>query len=398
MVTLAWLTLVCCQSAGAFDNDFAISDIDFNDESFLDINAFGFRKSLDLKWHRGDSGWRIGIGSTTSDRAFMITDLRLRQDLSDQVSLNLDLRQDEFYAPIPSQQPVATLNIYPSSSLDIGFSVLASADHDKRQIDYGYAVSLGRSPGNYVRLSWLKLDRYWNEKNEFDDGYYERFGKTTMLSGFHELNPNWQIHYELEKDRPLRFVLDDQTSRFDYRSHDYQASFYYLPSAALFYGIRLRSMQVDKSLAQSLSMQNQLIDYQSADLFRVETIGQGYELTVGLRFDDFGESLVDALDASASYDFEFTTQQVYASLYHLYKSHQAWDLGLYVGDAERTRQYRIAGPDELDKTGTQSKLRLSWQYHSADQSSALVFSTSLNLDDLADDPGDGYGIYFQKTF
>jgi len=83
-------------TVSAFDNDFEINDINLDQENFLDIKAHRYRKSLEYKWFDSTSGWRINIASLDSDLAFVQTELKLQNELSEYVNIRLEVEQEVF--------------------------------------------------------------------------------------------------------------------------------------------------------------------------------------------------------------------------------------------------------------------------------------------------------------
>lgn len=384
------------QIAFAFDDDRTINNIHLKDESFLDINAHQFRKSLDLLWLDTVSGWRSTGGSVSTDRLYLYNDLRLHKQLFEALGFGLRYQQENFYAKKPAPSPLIYVDVYPQPDHVIAASLIGAPAYDKRQSDIGYAITLGRQPTNYSRLSWLKVDKFYNKKNEFDNSYYQEFGETWMLEGTYKPGQRWLIHYDLTRDTPLNFIFDDQTSHFRHQSYDYKFNLVNHLSKHQFMGANFRSLDADKYLQESSSNQGQKINYYMLDLYWVNKGFDGNrELTLGLRYDTFKERLRNYVNSNGTYDFELTTWQTYGSLYHSYSQHQAWDLGLYLGWSERSKQYLANNIYEYDDSGVQAKLRTSWQYHSIDRTSVLVITMTFNLDDLFDDPGDGGGIYLQ---
>lgn len=383
----------------AFDDDRSISDIHLKDESFLDINAHQFRKSLDLKWYDTLNGWRAAGGSVSTDRLFLNNELKIHKRISPIISFGMQYEQENFYAKKPPPQAMMSLTVTPPTLSNIGLSILGTPAYDKRQSDFGYAITVGQRPGSYSRLSALKVDKYYNDKNEFDASYYDEFGRSLRLDGAIHIKNGWQMVYDLKKETPLEFVFDNQTSRFRHESQDNKVNFIHHLSRKRFAGANFRVMNIDKYLEEASSNEGQKIDYYMLDLYWVDSGFDGNrELTAGFRYDSFKERLRDYLDPTNTYNFELTTWQAYSSLYNSYSLHQAWDLGLYLAWSERNKQYVINSSNEFDDQGVQAKLRTSWQYHSINKDSVLVITMTFNLDDLIDDPGDGGGIYFQSHF
>jgi len=394
---LSFITL--SYSAYAFDDDRNISDIHLKDESFLDINASEFRKSLEFLWIETLNGWRATGGSVSTDRLFFRNELRIQKNLSNALSFGMELDQETFYARKPVPLPLVFLDVYPVNTQNVGISLIGTPAYDKRQSDIGYALTWGRRPSGFTRLSWLKLDKFYNDKNEFDDSYYQEYGESWKMEGVYRFSRGWLVQYGLNKDTPIDFIFENQTSRFQHKSNDYNIKLFKNLSATLFTGVTVRKLMLDKQLQSTSSNERQQIDYAMLDAYWVDKAFRGNrELTLGIRYDNFQETLTDKIAQVNSYDFKLTTWQAYSSLYYTYSIHQAWDLGLYLGWSERSKQYSTSSPDSFDDNGVQAKLRTSWQYHSIDKSSILLVSMSFNLDDLFNDPGDGGGMYFQTKF
>lgn len=382
----------------AFDDDRKISDVRLFDESFLDISSNVFRKSLNLVWFDTLSGWRMGGGSTSTDRLFLQTHLKVNHQLSEKLYFGFDFEQDDFYTEKPLQPLLLFADVYPFSSTDIGFSFLGTASAEKKESDLGFALTFGRRPTNYLRISWLSMDHHFNEKNDEDDSYYAESGQTLMLQSSYNLTDHWDLHLDWRRLTPTDYVFDDQVSRFKNESYDYKTTVIYHFSQQRFAGIDLRAMNDMRSLTEPTSDEAQGIDYRSVDLYWVNGVDQDYELTIGVRYDDFVEEFRDRLDQTNDYNFTLSTVQAYSALYHDFTTHQAWDLGLYSGWSERDKIFLASSSPNETNDGVEAKLRTSWEYHSADKVSRLLFSISFNLDDLIDDPTDGGGIYFQSQF
>ncbi len=125
----------------AFDNDFEINDINLDQENFLDIKAHRYRKSLEYLWFDNTSGWRINIASLDSDLAFVQTELKLQNELSEYVNIRLEVEQEVFYADKEFPLPTAEAEIYPWAG-NFGISLLGTPAYEKREMDLGIALIL----------------------------------------------------------------------------------------------------------------------------------------------------------------------------------------------------------------------------------------------------------------
>lgn len=393
------LPFLPAQATLAFDDDKTISDIHLKNESFLDINAHQFRKSLDLLWLETVNGLRAAGGSISTDRAYLQTDVHLHRQLFNSLGFGFELEHETFYAPKPLPLPLIYVDVYPSTSYDAAFSFLGTPAHDKRQSDVGYAVTFGRRPMDYLRISWLKVDLFYNEKNEFDDSRYDEFGETIALNSVATFKNRWTLTVDLLKDRPLDFIFDNQSGRFTHHSHDYKVGTVYRLPGRRFAGIKLRDLSVDKSLLENAVSDSQSINYNNLDIYWVnQRFRNNKELTLGFRYDNFEEVLDNHTDPVQGFHFELTTWQLYSNLLSDYDVNQAWELGLYLGWSERSKTFNVSNTEEFDDKGIEAKLRTSWQYHSIDKNNVILFSLSFNLDDLIEDPSDGGGIYLQSQF
>lgn len=74
----------------------------------------------------------------------------------------------------------------------------------------------------------------------------------------------------------------------------------------------------------------------------------------------------------------------------------SWQPGLYIGNTNEPNDFYL--PDEDHSDETESKLNFVWAHHAADKKASFFFHISLNLDDLANDPGDDGGMTYQSTF
>jgi len=382
----------------ALEADREINHVRVFDETFLDINANAIRKSVNASWYDIENGWRIVGGSSSTDRLFLQSELRFNQRMSDSFNFGMELEQDDFYAKKTVQQPLVFADIYPFSSKNIGFSFMGTPSVHKKESDLGLAVTLGQRYKNYVRLSWLSNNHYYNEKNDTDNAYYNKLPETIMLQSAYRPSQHWQIFLNWKKRQASDYVFDDQVTRFIDEFYDYKTTVNYHFNAYQFAGVELHTLLDARSILETAANQVQDIGYDSVDLYWVSGVGQEYELTVGLRHDDFLEEFIHSGNPGESYNLKLKTTQAYAAVYHDISTHQAWDIGLYAGWSERSKIYPTStNPDSINE-GVQVKLRTSWEYHSADKKSRVLFSFSLNIDDLIDDPTDGGGISFQSSF
>jgi hypothetical protein len=381
----------------AFDNDFEINNINLNEENFLDIKSHRYRKSLEYKWFDSTSGWRINIASLDSDLAFVQTELKLQNELSEYANIRLEVEQEVFYADKEFPLPTAEAEIYPWAG-NLGFSLLGTPAYEKREMDLGIAVIWGRRPWNYIRLEYLEVDSLYNEKNVSDNTFYSEEPIAMKLEGAYHFGKMYKLRFSISRDQPLELTDPDNNGIFRHEASDYFFMFDYQPAADSVIGITINGFTLDKSSSQTGQNQQQATDYISADVYWVKGMGKLYELRLGTQYDHITNDIRDYITGSNDLDYSMKTLQVYATAYHRFNDHMAWDLGLYAGPVEEQQNYLQNTSRSTLNEVVEAKFRIGFEYSSPDGRNSLQFNISLNLDDPVNDPGDGGGISFQSVF
>jgi hypothetical protein len=388
-----WL-LPAVATATVFDDDFEINNIDMVEENFLDIKAHRFRKSLEDQWYDNTSGWRMNGASLDGDLTFLQTEIKLQQELSDSVNVRLEAEQETFYAEKDFPAPTAEVEFYPFGN-DIGFSLLGTPTYEKRDIDLGGALIWGRRPWNYTRLEVRKVDALYNEKNSFDTVKQTKEPWNIKLEGAYRFSSKYKMRYRYSLGDDLQLVDTDDNSRFDHSADDYFLLFDYQPTADSVIGFTINGFKVDKSRFSTTEDSQQRLDYVSTDIYWVRGMYSDYEVRVGLQHDYLHNRIDDRIDLENDEDYRFTTLQLYSNVFHPFNEHMAWDLGLYLGDAEEKHDFTFDDTKDITNDGFQGKFRAGYIYRSLDRRNTLQFNLSLDLDEIATDGG---GISFQAVF
>ena len=381
----------------AFDNDFEINDINLVEENFLDIKAHRFRKSLEYQWYDHTTAWRITGASLDGDLAFVQSELKLQRELSEYLNVRLELEEEVFYADKEFPGPTAEVEIYPWAG-DFGFSLLGTPAYEKREMDLGFALIWGRRPWNYTRFEYLDVDANYNKKNAVDNTFYSKDPRNLKLEGAYQLGGHYKLRFSLNREKPLELVDKDSSDLFKHEAYDYSLLFDYQPVPDSVIGITVNGFSLDKSRSQTGQNQQQATDYFSADVYWVKGMGKQYELRLGTQYDTITNDIRDLLTTSNNLDYHMKTLQVYATAYHPFNEHMAWDFGLHLGQVEEIQNFLQDNSKDTLNDGVEAKFRLGFEYSSLDGRSSLQFNISLNVDDLFKDPGDGGGISFQSVF
>lgn len=386
----------------AFDDDFTINNIDLRKENFLDIKAQRNRKSLEYYWFDSISGWRINIASLNSDTAFVQTELKLQNALSEYVNIRLALEQEIFYADKDFPLPTVEAEIYPwagNSWLgNLGFSLLGTPAFEKQEIDTGLALIWGKRPWNYIRFEYLEVDSLYNRKNFRDNTFYRKEPITLKFEAAYQFDEQYKLRFTFKHDTPLEFIDPDNEGVFKHKTSDYFLLFDYRPVSDSVIGITINGFTLDKSNIQLGQDQQQVTDFVSVDVYWVKGIGRSYELRLGTQYDYISNDIRDSITGSNELDYSMKTLQIYTTAYHPFNENMAWDLGLYVGQVEEKRNFLQDKNRDSLNDGTEAKLRMGFEYSSSDGRNSIQVNFSLNLDDLFSDPGDGGAISFQSVF
>lgn len=384
-------------SALAMNDEYEISDINLNEENFLDIKAHRFRKSLEYQWYDNLSAWRITGASLDGDLAFVQNELKLQSELSQYVNVRLEIAQQVFYADEEFPLPTAEVEIYPWAG-DLGFSLLGTPAYEKRDMDLGGAVIWGRRPWNYTRFEYLNVDALYNEKNAFDNSFYNKQPKVMTLNGNYQLAEYYKLRFSVSRDSPVELVDPDNNGVFKKKGSDYFLLFDYQPVPDSVIGITVNAFTLDKTSVQTGQDKQQAMDYISVDVYWVQGMKQLYELRLGSQYDHITNDIRDFISSNNDLDYFMKTLQVYATVYHRFNENMAWDFGLYVGQVEERQNYLNDSSRNTLNDSVEAKFRMGFEYSSADGRSSLQMNLSLNADDPVNDPGDGGGISFQSVF
>jgi len=357
------------------------------------MKAYDFRWSLQQQWHDTENGFRISGGSIGPDRLAIESEIRLKHSLSNDVDVRVQLKEETFYDKKPLPHPLLEIALHPWL-IPIELSVLGTAAYDKRQADLGAAISFGLRPQNYFRVIWLEQDYFYNSKNVFDESRYTQRPRVFQIHSDYWFNTQLHGQFSWQQSRPLTLLLTEEKQKFQQKSKQLHLGLSYHYQQNNIFAIAYHNFEIDKSLEEN-EHQQQTITFNSLDIHWTRFFYFSYEVTVGSQLDIFSNQLRNITFPDQHFDDSFSTWQLYSTLYHSYSSHAAWDIGLYMGRVKKEKNYLQKDISDTQKNATETKLRTSWEYHSVNHNSSLIFHFSFNLDDLANDPGDGGGISFQ---
>ena len=400
---------VCCvfsvatrpSSVRAYDDASGISHSYLNQENFLDIKSYQFHKLKEDEWYESQGGWRLTGGSMGLDLLFTDLEVRLPYQLGEEATVYFKARQEEFYEIKPFRYLVEVE--WRAIEL-IGLSFLGMPEYDKRKADQGGSITLGKRPWNYIRLQQLLQDLYYNEKNFYDTSYYSPHPVENNLEGSFSWN-NWRGRFIYVQDTPFKQVFPEQELTVSYESKDNSATLDYNFGEQQIAGISWRSFDIQKrretknpSESSSPNNREKQLLYSSADLYWLQPLNSEVHGTIGLREDRF-QNLFRQLDVPYDdYDFHLWTLQLYGIIRHKTSMDRYLEYALYAADTDKVTDYLSAGREDKATSKPELKMRVSWDFQDSSNQSALMFTTSWNLDNFFKDFLDGGNISYQKIF
>ena len=76
------------------------------------------------------------------------------------------------------------------------------------------------------------------------------------------------------------------------------------------------------------------------------------------------------------------TAQLYGILRHQTEPDRFWEYGFYAGDTDKVKDYLSTKKQDKSRMKTKVKVRVSWEFRNFSRQSALMLTTSWNIDDF----------------
>jgi len=382
----------------AFDNDRTINTPDFLEENFMDIKSYQLRKSLDDQWHETDKGWRSVFGSLGPDLMYVLLELRFRQPVSKILTVSYELQQEGFYAPKPVRQ-LLDFQFHLGGPYHVSF--IGMPFYDKRSADLGMALTLGTRPWNYLRVSHLEQDVYYNEKN-FEEDRYETEPVEDQWEGAYRFSPKWRGRFRFRQDRAMEQSFPLKGLTFKHKGLEGQAILDYHYAERSLVGTRYRGFDFRKSHLNPTSPsprqhRKQHVQYLSHEVYWIRPVAKD-ELTLGGQLDRFGNRLRDLNDVNKSFNYLMETWQAYGIWLQRWKRDMNWEYGFYLGQVHESEKHLTGVRQDKGGKKMEAKLRVSWEWFSPDNKSTVLLSSTWNIDSIPKDFWDGGALGYQTTF
>ncbi len=385
----------------AFDDSFHINHIYLNQENFLDIKSYQFTKLEDEIWNEKRNGWRLSGGSLGLDLLYTNLEARIKNPLSEDISVIFSTKQEEFYEIKPFRYLV---EIEWEAYDWITFSILGMPEYDKRVADQGTSISIGKSPWNFLRFRKLLQDLHYNEKNFYDDSYYKLHPVENLVEGAFR----WQklrTRFSLFDDKKFTKIFAKEGFIFSYKGHDYSAMVDYHFEQDHITGLSWRKFDIFKlresNKTTTISPENnrkQRLHYSFIDFYWLYRLNTNFHGTIGLREDKFANYFRQLEIKRENYDFFLWTFQVYTILRQQTQIDRFWEYALYIADTEKETDFLTNENEDNRRRKNESKMRVSWEIKNLKNDSSLMLTSTWNLDNFFNDFWDGGNIKYQKTF
>jgi hypothetical protein len=398
-MTQRFLLLVALNTTGplwAFDDDRTINKISLDKENFLDIKANQPRKSLQYQWFDATNGARVFGGSIDHNHLYVLSEYKFQSDLSKYLTTRIQSNQEVFYAIKPVPFPILDIQVFPWAK-DIGISLLGTTPYDKRQADLGTAISWGRRPWNFTRLSWIRVDSEYDRKNDFDDTYYRKHPTTSELEGAYIIQNKHIVRYSIALDSPLEFITPQTQGNFKQQGYRYDLLYDYQLNQQELVGITFRGFQEEKSSDDTELHQDQNTVFTTVDVYWAD-LDRDKERRLGLQLDALNNRFNDYVDAENSLEYSLETVQLYGTHRFPYGPQMAWDFGVHLAWAMEEKLFTPPASADEHNNSFQGKFRTSFEYFALDRKSFFAIQLSLELDSLFKSPLNGGGASFQKVF
>ncbi len=382
----------------AFDDDREINDPDFDKEAFLDIKSYQFSKLRDWEWDETLNGFRLQEGSLNLDFSYLVIEGRVRQPITERITVSYRGKQEQFYAIKPIRQEAeAQLRVWGNWHIALfGFPT-----YDKRVGDFGTALIWGQPPWNYVRVARIQQEILYNDKNFENDEYIEEPVEDQIEGAY--ASDRLKVRFQGTISHPAEQFFPDDQLTFEHQSEESSWEIRYRFPKDQWFGWKARSFDIFKSRASPVSEeaednQRQTLQFISSDFYWVLPNLDQFTLTTGLQYDVFRNRLRDSQDTNNSFDYRFETLQAYATLLHPWDETLDLEYGVYAGDVTEARNRLTESVDDKFGRQIEAKARFSAEWHSIKGNARLLVVTSWNLDDLADTPWDGGGVSIMMSF
>ncbi|MBT5795509.1 MAG: hypothetical protein HOI10_11665, partial [Deltaproteobacteria bacterium] len=224
------------------------------------------------------------------------------------------------------------------------------------------------------------------------------------LEGAFRIN-KWRTRFSHLLDKPFKQVFPKKELTVTYKGQDSSAVLDYHYGKQSMAGLSWRSFDIRKRRETTITTgtaspdnREQQLLYRSTDLYWLHPLSEKLHGTLGLREDRF-QNIFRQLDlALDDYDFHLWTVQLYGILRHQTETDRFWEYGLYAGDTDKVTDYLSAEQQDKTRRKTEVKFRVSWEFQDLNKESALMLTTSWNMDDFFNDFWDGGNISYQRIF
>ena len=382
----------------AFDGATNVDAFHLNRENFLDIQSYLFSAAQDRKWRRAEQGWRMTGGSLGLDLLFLKFQLKLIEQLSRGFSASVRMDHEEFYERKPLNFEIE-VGWQASSKVTLG--IAGQPQFDKRNADYGAFITLGDRQESFLRLHQLRQNLFYNEKNLYDQSTQDPHPIENQVEGTW-LGDDWEFGFKWTESLPMKLLDPTLALNFSHEETQQQLLIEHQWNPDWTLGWQWKKFRSEKYREVTISPDPSDHRYQEASwsqqiLQADGPLAQDWYLNAGLRYDMFRHHLLQLNAVNESEENTIYSYQWFGSMRQLLGNETAWETGIYLGQVDKSIINLNDFSKEEDR-GPEGKLRISWEVRNDYVGGgALMFTSTWNLDNFANDFWDGGNVTYQRT-
>jgi hypothetical protein len=383
----------------AFDGATNVDTFHLNRENFLDIQSYSFSAAQDRKWRRAEQGWRMTGGSLGLDLLFMKFQLKLIEQLSKGFSAGVRIDHEEFYERKPLNFEI---EVGWKATYTLTLGIAGQPQFDKRNADYGAFITFGERQKSFLRVHQLRQNLFYNEKNLYDQSTQNPHPIENQVEGTW-LSDDWEFGFKWTEFLPMKLLDSTVALNFFHEEMQQQLLIEYQWNPDWTLGWQLKKFRSVKRREVAISPdpadhRHQEASCSSQILQADGPLAQGWYLNAGLRYDMFRHHLLQLDAINKSEENIIHSYQWFGSMRQLLGDETAWEAGIYLGQVGKSI-INLEDFSNKEDRSHEGKLRISWEVRNDYVSGgALMFTSTWNLDNFANDFWDGGNVTYQRTF
>jgi hypothetical protein len=243
---------------------------------------------------------------------------------------------------------------------------------------------------------------FYNEKNLYDQSTQDPHPIENQVEGTW-LGDEWEFGFKWTESLPMKLWDPTLALNFSHEETQQQLLIEHQWNPDWTLGWQWKKFRSEKYREATTSPdpadhRNQEVRWSSQILQADGPLARDWYLNAGLRYDMFQHHLVQLNTINEGEENIILSYQWFGSMRQVLGNETAWETGIYLGEVDRSLLNLEDSSKKADR-GLEGKLRISWEVRNdyAD-GGALMFTSTWNLDNFANDFWDGGNVTYQRTF